>query len=84
MSGKMGEGSPKLQNLSQGFPCVEKYSGNGEDSRKFTDVSTRETFDSIYKTACQLPTLASLGNLMLGRWAVPHWRAQLIADPLNH
>lgn len=63
VSGKVGEGSKKLQNLSQGFPCV-KYSGNEEDSRKFTDVGTGETFDSILKTACQLPTLVPLGNLM--------------------
>lgn len=64
VSGKVGEGSQKLQNLSQGFPYVKKYSGNEEDSRKFTNVSTRETFDSIYKPACQFPTLVPLGNLM--------------------
>lgn len=64
VSGKVGEGSQNLRNLSQGFPCVKKYSGNEEDSRKFIDVSTGETFDRILKTACQLPTLVPLGNLM--------------------
>lgn len=61
---KGGRGFTKTTEFEPRLMCVEKYSGNKEGSRKFTDVSTRETFDSIYKPASQLPTLVPLGNLM--------------------